>query len=347
MIFRFYVRNAIHGPFLSFHFHIFPFLSNMNGSLLFSILSVLVPLTGAVPGHGHSHAHIHRDFHDNVQRDHVHTHEHVHRDVLDLQPAVEARVVPPSGCGRRPKSNGTGKGKPELSSGIASNLGGVFATSTTDDAAASSSSTSSISEVSSPTIVEPMIPVTTAVPSSSSSSSSSSPPKAVETQNNVAQAAVASISASVLESFQHSYTLATRTSAVQVTTSTSEAATVTAVTGSGSGSGSGGASTGDADNLTVVVRNMMADALTTSHAMNADLPVNVQAITATLTDGTMSAGATATMIYPSGWAGNMGAAKVASSEDEVVDLADASLIEGSFVVQMGDAPVNDMDVSYV
>lgn len=91
----------------------------------------------------------------------------------------------------------------------------------------------------------------------------------------------------------------------------------------------------------------MSDALTTSHAMNADLPAKVQAITATLTDGTMSPGATASMVYPSGWAGNMFAAKVGSSEDVVVDLADGSLIEGSFNIQLGDTPVNDMDVSYV
>lgn len=91
----------------------------------------------------------------------------------------------------------------------------------------------------------------------------------------------------------------------------------------------------------------MADTLTTSHAMNADLPAHVLAITATLTDGTMAPGASATMVYPSGWAGNMFAAKAATSEDEVVDLADGSLIEGSFVPQMGDTPVNDMDVSYV
>ncbi|KAJ4385530.1 hypothetical protein N0V93_009959 [Gnomoniopsis smithogilvyi] len=328
----------------------------MNASLLLSILSVLVPLTGAIPGHGHSHAHIHRDFHDNVQRDRGHTHGHVHRDALDLQPVVEARVIPSPGCGRRPKSKGTGKGKPVLSSSAASllptgpstNLGGIFVTSATDAVAASTTSTSE--EVSSPTIVGPEIPVTTAVSNAiSSSSSSSSSLEAVETPKNVAVAAVPSNSASVLQSFQHSYTLATSTSAVgPVTTSTSATATITAGSGSGSwGSGSGGASTGDADHLTVFVRNMMTDSLTTSHAMNADLPANILAITATLTDGTMAPGATASMIYPSGWAGNMAAAKAPSTDDEVVDLADASLIEGSFVVQLGDAPVNDMDVSYV
>lgn len=181
-----------------------------------------------------------------------------------------------------------------------------------------------------------------------SSTSSTSNLEAVETDNNVAaHAAVVSSSSNVLEAFQSSHTLATHTSAISITISTSAAATITAGSGSGSGSGSGGASTGDVDNLTVVVRNMMSGPLTTSHAMNADLPANILAIKATLTAGTMSAGATASMVYPSGWAGNMFAAKAASSDDEIVDLADGSLIEGSFSVQMGDTPVNDMDVSYV
>lgn len=332
----------------------------MNISLLLSILSALLPLTGAVPGHGHSHAHVHRDFHDHIQqRDQGHTHHgHVHnRDVLDdQQPAIKPRAPPSSGCGRRPKAKGTGKGKPVFSSSLlpssglpaapSNSSGGVFATSDTDAIAAS---TSSASEISSPTIVVPEIPVTTAASSSSTTSSSSSSLEAVETPQVAVASDIASASSSVLEAFQGSYTLATRTSASPATASTSEAATITASsTASGSDSGSGsGAQTGDIDNLTVVVRNMMADTLTTSHAMNADLPAHVLAITATLTDGTMPPGASATMIYPSGWAGNMFAAKAATSDDEVVDLADGSLIEGSFVPQMGDTPVNDMDVSYV
>lgn len=326
----------------------------MNFSLLLSLLSALLPLTGAVPGHGHSHAHAHRDFHDHIQqRDQGHTHHgHVHnRDILEVQQHdIKPRAPPSSGCGRKPKPKGTGKGKPVLSSsllpsavlpsGPLNNSGGVFATSNTDAVAASTSSTS---ETSSPTIVVPEIPATSAATSSSSL-------EAVETPQIAIASDVASASSSVLEAFQSSYTLATRTSASPVTAATSEAATITASSSADSGSGSGagaGSQTGDADNLTVVVRNMMADPLTTSHAMNADLPAHVLAITATLTDGTMAAGATATMIYPSGWAGNMFAAKAASSEDEVVDLADGSLIEGSFVPQMGDTPVNDMDVSYV
>lgn len=332
----------------------------MNISLLLSLLSALLPLTGAVPGHGHSHAHAHRDFHDHIQqRDQGHTHHgHVHnRDVLDVQqPDIKPRAPPSSGCGRKPKPKGTGKGKPVLSSslvpaavvpsGSSNGSGGIFATSNTDDVAASTYSTS---ELSSPTVVVPEIPATSATTSSSSSSSSV---EAVETPQIAVASYVASASSSVLEAFQSSYTLATRTSASPATAATSEAATITASStdssSSGSGSGSGaGSQTGDVDNLTVVVRNMMADPLTTSHAMNADLPAHVLAITATLTDGTMAAGATASMIYPSGWAGNMFAAKAASSEDEVVDLADGSLIEGSFVPQMGDTPVNDMDVSYV
>lgn len=332
----------------------------MNISLLLSILSAVLPLTGAVPGHGHSHAHVHRDFHDHIQqRDQDHTHHgHVHnRDVLDVQqPAIKPRAPPSSGCGRKPKPKGSGKGKPVFSSSLlpsaglpaapSSNSGGVFATSNTDPVAASTSSTS---EITSPTIVVPEIPVTTAA-SGSSTSSSSSTLEAVETPQVAAVASdIASASSSILEAFQASYTLATRTSASPVTAATSEAATITASsTASGSDSGSGsGSQTGDVDNLTLVVRNMMADTLTTSHAMNADLPANVLAITATLTDGTMAPGASATMVYPSGWAGNMFAAKAATSDDEVVDLADGSLIEGSFVPQMGDTPVNDMDVSYV
>lgn len=331
----------------------------MRTSLLLSILSVLLPLTGAIPGHGHSHAHAHRDFHDHIQqRDQGHTHHgHIHnRDVLDVQqPAIKPRAPPSSGCGRKPKGKGTGKGKPVFStsflpsSGLpaapSNSSGGVFATSNTDAVAATTSSTP---EISSPTIVVPEIPVTTAASSSSSISISSASP-AVETPQVAVASDIASASSSVLEAFQASYTLATRTSASPVTVSTTPAATITAASSaSGSDSGSGsGSQTGDVDNLTVVVRNMMADTLTTSHAMNADLPAHVLAITATLTDGTMAPGASATMVYPSGWAGNMFAAKAATSEDEVVDLADGSLIEGSFVPQMGDTPVNDMDVSYV
>lgn len=358
----------------------------MTPSLFFSLLAVLLPLTGALPGHDHSHAHVHRDFHNNIQRDHGHGHAHVHRDALDVQPAVEPRASPTPGCGRKPKEEGSGTGTESslsspLPSGSSTSLGGIFAlknaevvtvTTTTDiviepvvvwtsvtvttyigvetvavdpnstPTTSSTTTTSSDSSTSSTTI-------------SSTSATSTSSVEALKTQDIAAQAAVASSSSSILQAFQSSHTLATLTTSTSVnipttpittpltteTTSTSEAATVTA------GAGAGGVSTGDVDYLTVVVRNMMTDTLTTSHAMNADLPANIMAITATLTDGTMTPGATASMIFPSGWAGNMVAAKAATSEDEVVDLADGSLIEGSFVVQTGDTPVNDMDVSYV
>lgn len=81
--------------------------------------------------------------------------------------------------------------------------------------------------------------------------------------------------------------------------------------------------------------------------MNADLPTHIVAKLATLTTGTMASGATASMVFPEGWAGLMFAAKAATSDLDEVDLTDGSVLEGSFVSQGGDTAVNDLDISYV
>lgn len=259
---------------------------------------------------------------------------------------LKPRADTHAGCGKKPKGNGREKASAGPTD-ASSNLGGIFVPSNT--AADTTAGSSTPVQAGTTTVV---VLTTVTIDAAVDAASTADVP---ETTDAVASALPTS--AQVLQAFQKSQTLVTSYSAAPVALSTSATQTSTVEKGSDGGSGaakssseeesSGPLPTGDADSLTVVLRNLMDSSLTTSHGMNDGLPVHVQAITATLTDGVMAPGVTATMVYPSGWAGMMVAAKVASSEDEVVDLANGSLLEGSFVNQMNDEPVGDIDISYV
>lgn len=287
-----------------------------------SLLAALLPLAASAPSQGRAHAHAHRTFHNAAPRGQSHSHGHAHRDAHAALAAVAVKPRAPPPCG--------GKARPEGSD----NVGGVFA-----DAAATyttaASETSTLASVASTT------------PSERASLGAGGPA--------MAQLAVVFAGASNLGASQQPYTLVTSYAYAPTVASARVVATAT-VAGNGSGSAAGaglGAETGplptgDPDNLTILVLNKMKYHMTTSHMMNDDLPAHVLAIAATLTDGTMAAGATTTMVYPSGWAGNMGVAKAATSDEEDVDLVNASLLEGSFVGQMGSSgAVGDIDISYV
>ncbi|CAN8102665.1 unnamed protein product [Discula destructiva] len=178
-------------------------------------------------------------------------------------------------------------------------------------------------------------------------------PVVLQTSIPVVEAAAVPTNSNFLEAFQATPTLMTSYSPASAYAPAAAVETLTANVGSGSGSGADNYSaaapqpTGDPDNLTIFLVNKMDCHLTTSHGMNDGLPDFVQLIKATLTDGLMAPAETALLVYPAGWAGNMAAAKAPTSDDDVVDLANGSLLEGSFVSQMDDTPVGDIDVSYV
>lgn len=90
--------------------------------------------------------------------------------------------------------------------------------------------------------------------------------------------------------------------------------------------------------LTITVINSHGDAISTSHVHDADSP---SAVGGVVTPGTMANGATATAVYPTGWAGN-----IAINDAGFELTGDDSLIEASFVDYEGVAVV-DVDVSYV
>ncbi|OJJ42225.1 hypothetical protein ASPZODRAFT_155442 [Penicilliopsis zonata CBS 506.65] len=90
--------------------------------------------------------------------------------------------------------------------------------------------------------------------------------------------------------------------------------------------------------FTLVVINSHGDDITTSHAHAADSPT---AVSGDVGPGTMTNGATASVLYPTGWAGN-----VAINDANYEITGDDSLIEASFVVE-DDVAVVDVDISYV
>ncbi|KUI70396.1 hypothetical protein VM1G_06422 [Cytospora mali] len=91
--------------------------------------------------------------------------------------------------------------------------------------------------------------------------------------------------------------------------------------------------------LTITVVNKMSEAVSTSYVANGGAPAVLAGNTGA---GTMAASATASIVAPSGWAGNIavGLAKYPMN-------GDVSLLEGSLMDQGNGYPVVDMDVSYV
>lgn len=299
----------------------------MLASTLLSILSGLLSLTVAAPNLGHRHAHAHRDAHGSVERAQDHAHALSHHDTNHVLTAhnVRPRIASPPGCNRKPKASGTGKPS-AASTGHSGLPGGVFLPNTA---------------------VVAVTPLTTSKPTNTTSTVTASITSSLgvlETKEPVAKVAVATTASAALEVFQKSHTLVTSYSATPVPTTTKAEATTTV---DGGDSGLAPAPTGDANNLIVDVHNKMKCHLTYAHAMNANLPQRVQTMLAGLTHDTMAPGAKFQMVYPAGWAGNMVFAKAATSDDDEVYLDNGSLIEGSFVAQMGDLPVADIDVSYV
>lgn len=96
--------------------------------------------------------------------------------------------------------------------------------------------------------------------------------------------------------------------------------------------------TGSPSQLTITVVNKMTEAISTAYAANAGAAI----IAGDTGTNTMDTGATASIVAPSGWAGNIavGLAKYPINGNE-------SLLEGSFQEQGNGYPVVDMDVSYV
>lgn len=90
--------------------------------------------------------------------------------------------------------------------------------------------------------------------------------------------------------------------------------------------------------LTVTVVNKMTEAISTSYVANAG-PAIVAGETGA---GTMDPDATASIVAPSGWAGNIAVGQAQYSMN-----GDVSLLEGSLMDQGNGYPVVDMDVSYV
>lgn len=95
---------------------------------------------------------------------------------------------------------------------------------------------------------------------------------------------------------------------------------------------------GSPSKLTITVVNKMSEAVSTSYVANAG-PAIVAGKTGT---GTMGADATASIVAPSGWAGNIAVGRAKYSMN-----GDVSLLEGSLMDQGSGYPVVDMDVSYV
>ncbi|KAK4184320.1 hypothetical protein QBC35DRAFT_391895 [Podospora australis] len=92
---------------------------------------------------------------------------------------------------------------------------------------------------------------------------------------------------------------------------------------------------------TIVVANKAGSALTTTHGINRGVP---EPDGGRPSPGTMGNGATATLVVPTGWAGQMAFATAGASI-----IGDESLTEASFIDQPsnpGLAP-GDIDVSYV
>lgn len=97
--------------------------------------------------------------------------------------------------------------------------------------------------------------------------------------------------------------------------------------------------TGAPSELTITVVNKMTTAISTAYAANPGVP---SLAAGNQGAGTMSAGETASIIAPSGWAGNIGMVELPHSI-----TGDVSLLEGSMMDQGNGYPVVDMDVSYV
>jgi hypothetical protein len=92
--------------------------------------------------------------------------------------------------------------------------------------------------------------------------------------------------------------------------------------------------------LTITIINSHGDAISTSHAHDPNGP---SAVSGNVGPGTMANGATAAFAVPTGWIGN-----VAINDAGWAITGDDSLIEGNFVVPVGDSvAVADVDISYV
>lgn len=96
--------------------------------------------------------------------------------------------------------------------------------------------------------------------------------------------------------------------------------------------------TGSPSQLTITVVNKMTEAVSTSYVANAG-PAIVAGDTGV---GTIDTGASASIVAPSGWAGN-----IAVGLAQYPINGDGSLLEGSLMDQGNGYPVVDMDVSYV
>lgn len=97
--------------------------------------------------------------------------------------------------------------------------------------------------------------------------------------------------------------------------------------------------TAEPSQLTITVVNKMSEDVSTSYVANAGAPGPVSGGTGT---GTMAPGASATLVAPKDWAGN-----VAVNLEKYNMTGDTSLLEGS-LKSWGDVGYRvDMDVSYV